>query len=46
MEVSAHAMALHRLEGVKFKVGAFSNLSQDHLDFFRDMVGMDDQHKR
>jgi len=37
MEVSAHATAMHRLAGVKFKVGAFSNFSQDHLDFFRDM---------
>ena len=37
MEVSAHAMAMHRLAGVRFKVGAFSNFSQDHLDMFRDM---------
>ena len=37
MEVSAHAAAMHRLAGVKFRVGAFSNFSQDHLDFFRDM---------
>ncbi|MBR0366996.1 MAG: UDP-N-acetylmuramoyl-L-alanyl-D-glutamate--2,6-diaminopimelate ligase [Clostridia bacterium] len=37
MEVSAHATAMHRLEGVKFKVGAFSNFSQDHLDFFENM---------
>ena len=37
MEVSAHATAMHRLAGVKFRVGAFSNFSQDHLDFFGDM---------
>ena len=37
MEVSAHATAMHRLAGVKFKVGAFTNFSQDHLDFFKDM---------
>ena len=37
MEVSAHATALHRLAGIRFKVGAFSNFSQDHLDFFRNM---------
>ena len=37
MEVSAHATAMHRLAGVRFKVGAFSNFSQDHLDFFGDM---------
>lgn len=37
MEVSAHALDMHRLAGVKFKVGAFSNFSQDHLDYFPDM---------
>ena len=37
MEVSAHATAMHRLAGVRFKVGAFTNFSQDHLDFFKDM---------
>ena len=37
MEVSAHATAMHRLAGVRFKVAAFSNFSQDHLDFFEDM---------
>lgn len=37
MEVSAHALAMHRLSGMKFKVGAFTNFSQDHLDFFSDM---------
>ena len=37
MEVSAHAPAMHRLDGVRFKVAAFTNFSQDHLDFFSDM---------
>ena len=37
MEVSAHALALDRLAGICFDVGAFSNFSQDHLDFFPDM---------
>ncbi|MBQ8507013.1 MAG: UDP-N-acetylmuramoyl-L-alanyl-D-glutamate--2,6-diaminopimelate ligase [Clostridia bacterium] len=37
MEVSAHALALDRLAGICFDVGAFSNFSQDHLDFFADM---------
>ena len=37
MEVSAHALALDRLAGIRFDVGAFSNFSQDHLDFFEDM---------
>ena len=33
MEVSSHALALHRVDGVPFAVGAFTNLTQDHLDF-------------
>ncbi len=37
MEVSAHALDMERLAGVKFRVGAFSNFSQDHLDYFDSM---------
>jgi UDP-N-acetylmuramoyl-L-alanyl-D-glutamate--2,6-diaminopimelate ligase len=37
MEVSSHALALHRVAGVSFAVAAFTNLSQDHLDFHTDM---------
>jgi UDP-N-acetylmuramoyl-L-alanyl-D-glutamate--2,6-diaminopimelate ligase len=37
MEVSSHALALSRVEGATFAVGAFLNLSQDHLDFHGDM---------
>ncbi|MYH55868.1 MAG: UDP-N-acetylmuramoyl-L-alanyl-D-glutamate--2,6-diaminopimelate ligase [Acidimicrobiia bacterium] len=33
MEVSSHSLALHRVEGTSFHVAAFTNLSQDHLDF-------------
>ncbi|CAM3024523.1 UDP-N-acetylmuramoyl-L-alanyl-D-glutamate--2,6-diaminopimelate ligase [Skermania piniformis] len=36
MEVSSHALALGRVAGVSFAVGAFTNLSQDHLDFHAD----------
>ncbi|MBF6239553.1 UDP-N-acetylmuramoyl-L-alanyl-D-glutamate--2,6-diaminopimelate ligase [Nocardia otitidiscaviarum] len=36
MEVSSHALALGRVDGVEFAVGAFTNLSQDHLDFHAD----------
>nr|WP_245663557.1 UDP-N-acetylmuramoyl-L-alanyl-D-glutamate--2,6-diaminopimelate ligase [Nocardia inohanensis] len=36
MEVSSHALALGRVDGVRFAVGAFTNLSQDHLDFHSD----------
>ncbi|MDT7793017.1 MAG: UDP-N-acetylmuramoyl-L-alanyl-D-glutamate--2,6-diaminopimelate ligase [Mycobacterium sp.] len=33
MEVSSHALSLGRVDGVKFAVGGFTNLSRDHLDF-------------
>ena len=33
MEVSSHALALGRVDGITFDVAAFTNLSQDHLDF-------------
>ena len=35
MEVSSHALDLHRVDGVHFAVAAFTNLSQDHLDYHR-----------
>jgi UDP-N-acetylmuramoyl-L-alanyl-D-glutamate--2,6-diaminopimelate ligase len=37
MEVSSHALALGRTAGVRFAVAVFTNLTQDHLDFHRDM---------
>jgi len=37
MEVSSHALSLGRVSGTSFAVGAFTNLSQDHLDFHHDM---------
>ena len=37
MEISSHAIALERISGLKFSVGAFTNLSQDHLDFHASM---------
>lgn len=36
MEVSSHALALSRVEGVDYDVGVFTNLTQDHLDFHKD----------
>jgi len=33
MEVSSHGLALDRVTGCAFRVGIFTNLSQDHLDF-------------
>jgi len=37
MEVSSHAMALHRADAIHFEVAIFTNLTQDHLDFHTDM---------
>ncbi|MGV9710201.1 UDP-N-acetylmuramoyl-L-alanyl-D-glutamate--2,6-diaminopimelate ligase [Gordonia sp. NPDC003424] len=37
MEVSSHALALGRVDGAHFAIGAFTNLSQDHLDFHHTM---------
>ena len=37
MEVSSHALALHRVDAVTYDVALFTNLSQDHLDFHEDM---------
>jgi UDP-N-acetylmuramoyl-L-alanyl-D-glutamate--2,6-diaminopimelate ligase len=35
MEVSSHALALHRVDDIKFEIGAFTNLTRDHLDFHK-----------
>ena len=37
MEVSSHALAQNRVMGCAFDVGVFTNLTQDHLDFHRDL---------
>ena len=37
MEVSAHATAMHRIDGITYDVGCYTNLSQDHLDYFETM---------
>src|SRR5205823_5129998 len=46
MECSSHALALDRLEGVQFRVAAFSNLTQDHLDFHGTMEAYRDAKAR
>jgi UDP-N-acetylmuramoyl-L-alanyl-D-glutamate--2,6-diaminopimelate ligase len=37
MEVSSHALALERVAGTRFAAAAFTNLTQDHLDFHATM---------
>ena len=37
MEVSSHGLDLHRVDGTRFAVAIFTNLSRDHLDFHRTM---------
>ncbi len=35
MEVSSHAAQQHRIAGLRFKGGVFSNLTRDHLDYHK-----------
>ncbi len=37
VETSAHALSLHRVDGIVFDVAAFTNLQHDHLDYYHDM---------
>jgi UDP-N-acetylmuramoyl-L-alanyl-D-glutamate--2,6-diaminopimelate ligase len=37
MEVSSHGLELHRIDGTRFAVAAFTNLSREHLDFHHTM---------
>ena len=37
MEASSHGLDQHRLDGVRIKAAAFTNLTRDHLDYHRDM---------
>src|SRR5580704_4862245 len=46
MEVSSHALTLHRVEGIEFDVAVFTNLTQDHLDFHRTLEAYRDAKAR
>lgn len=37
MEVSSHALSFERIAGLKFTCGAFTNLTEDHLDYHKTM---------
>jgi UDP-N-acetylmuramoyl-L-alanyl-D-glutamate--2,6-diaminopimelate ligase len=46
MEVSSHALALHRVDGTRFAAALFTNLTQDHLDFHATMEDYFDAKRR
>ena len=37
MEASSHGLEQNRLDGLKFNIGIFTNLSHDHLDYHKTM---------
>ena len=37
MEASSHGLDQNRLDGLKFDIGIFTNLSHDHLDYHKNM---------
>ena len=37
MEVSSHALDLHRVAGLTYDVGVFTNLTREHLDYHKTM---------
>lgn len=39
MEVSSHSLSQERVAGLTFEVGAFTNLTRDHLDYHKTMEG-------
>lgn len=46
MEVSSHALDQERVYGINFKGAIFTNLTQDHLDYHRDMTNYANAKKR
>ena len=45
MEVSSHALTLKRVAGIKYDIGIFTNLSEEHLDFHSSMNNYFNQKK-
>jgi UDP-N-acetylmuramoyl-L-alanyl-D-glutamate--2,6-diaminopimelate ligase len=37
VEVSSHALSMHRVDGVRFETAVYTNLTRDHLDYHADM---------
>ena len=37
MEASSHGLKQNRLDGLQFNLGIFTNLSQDHLDYHKNL---------
>ena len=46
MEVSSHALSMDRVKGLEFDVAIFSNLTQDHLDYHKDMESYKNEKKK
>jgi UDP-N-acetylmuramoyl-L-alanyl-D-glutamate--2,6-diaminopimelate ligase len=46
LEVSSHGLAMHRVDGVHFDVAAFTNLTQDHLDYHGDFASYENAKRR
>ena len=46
LEVSSHGLAMHRVDGVRFAVAAFTNLTQDHLDYHGDFKSYENAKRR
>jgi UDP-N-acetylmuramoyl-L-alanyl-D-glutamate--2,6-diaminopimelate ligase len=46
LEVSSHGLAMHRVDGVHFSVAAFTNLTQDHLDYHGDFASYEAAKRR
>ena len=46
MEVSSHALYLDRVRSISFEVGAFTNLTEDHLDFHKTMEAYAEEKSR